>query len=378
MSGLSTPRVLLFSQRNIFSNYLFRCPHFEFEDIISEIDSVDVVASHANPLSTRNSLVRGMAYHTGIWPRPDVEKVRNDAEYDLFFAMCGYVPDLLMLDAAIDWKKRCKLSVCMIDELWINEISQFQHFFRILKKFDLVVLYYSQSVKPLSDITDSKCMFLPPGIDTLLFSPYPKLPGRSIDVYSIGRRSEVTHRALMELSTENGLFYLHDSIAGNKAIDPSQHRSLFANTAKRSRYFIVNPGLIDQPQKTNGQIEVGNRYFEGAAAGTIMIGERPETESFKTHFDWTDSVIHLPYGSADIEGVINDLDKQPERQEEIRQTNVVQSLLRHDWVYRWESILQTVGLEPRPELLGRKDRLRELAMKINARGADSRWPTRAF
>lgn len=359
------PRVLLFSQRNISGKFLFRCPHFEFEDLVSRIDSVDMVAPQADPSSSRNRFASSMAYHTGIWPRPDIQKIKGRTDYDLFFAVCGYVTDLQMIDAAIDFKKTCKTSVCLIDELWIREIPLYRHFRRILNKFDYVVLYYSQSVKPLGERISSKCLFLPPGIDTLLFSPYPKPPVRSIDVYSIGRRSEITHRALTKLAAEDGIFYLHDSVVGNKAIDTTQHRTLFANATKRSRYFIVNPGLIDQPQKTNGQVEVGNRYFEGAAAGTIMIGERPQTDSFRTYFDWPDAVVHLPYNSPEIGAVIREMDRQPEKQEAIRKTNIVQSLLRHDWLYRWESILKAVGLDPLPQFVHRKEQLQALAAKLS-------------
>ena len=59
--------------------------------------------------------------------------------------------------------------------------------------------------------------------------------------------------------------------------------------------------------------------------------------------------------------VIKDLDRDPERQDRIRRTGVVQALLRHDWVYRWEAVLKTAGLEPMQGLLKRKERLRKLA-----------------
>jgi len=307
-----------------------------------------------------------MAYHIPITLNPGIRKIRSDAHYEMFFAVCGYLSDLSTIDVAIDWNSCCKTSVCLIDELWAKEITQNRHFFRILKKFDLVVLYYSQTVRPLSERIGSKCIFLPPGVDALLFSPYPKPPRRSIDVYSIGRRSEITHRALLRMAAENELFYLHDSVAGETAIDSGQHRALFANAARRSRYFLVNPGLINEPDKTSKQIEIGNRYFEGAASGTIMIGERPNTEAFKMHFDWPDAVVHLDYDSSEIDRIINDLDSQPERQERIRRMNVVQSLLRHDWAYRWEAILRTIGLEPMQQLLCRKERLHNLARQISS------------
>lgn len=42
------------------------------------------------------------------------------------------------------------------------------------------------------------------------------------------------------------------------------------------------------------------------------------------------------------------------------------SLLRHDWVYRWEQILEKVGLESTPEMLSRKAHLANLADKVRS------------
>jgi hypothetical protein len=247
-----------------------------------------------------------------------------------------------------------------LDELWINELAKNRHFLRILAKFDLVLLYYSQTVKPLSEIIERRCLYLPPGVDATSFCPDPDPPERFIDVYSIGRRSERTHQKLLKMVRESGLFYLHDSIGGSQAINSKEHRALFANVAKRSRYFIVNPGKIDEPNLTGRQMEAGNRYFEGAASGAIMVGERPDTEVFEDLFDWPEAVTHLPYDSDNIDAVIRDLDADPGRQDRIRRTGVLQALKRHDWVYRWETILKAVGLEPMQGALERKDRLTKL------------------
>jgi spore maturation protein CgeB len=205
---------------------------------------------------------------------------------------------------------------------------------------------------------------LAPGVDALLFNPYPEQPKRAIDLYSIGRRSEITHQKLLQLASDARFFYLHDSIRGSQAINPAQHRTLFANIAKRSRYFIVNPGLIDDPKTRGNQSEIGNRYFEGAASGTIMVGERPQNEEFEKLFDWPDALIDMPYDSSEIDWIIQELDRQPERQERIRQNNVAHALLRHDWAYRWGSILQIAGLAPMPQLLERKERLQGLGQAV--------------
>jgi hypothetical protein len=369
------PRVLVFSQRNIFPNPLFRCPQYEFEDVVSQIDSVEVLAPHTEKwFDLRNKIAKQFAWHSPITLNPGILRVepKRKERYDLFFAVCGSPTDLLIIDSAKNWRDWAKTSVCVLDELWVKEISACRYFLKILSKFDYVMLYYSQSVKPVGEAIGRKTFFLPPGIDAFLFCPYPAAPKRVVDVYSIGRRSEGTHQKLLTMVKEDGIFYLHDSIAGGFAINSRQHRALLANTAKRSRYFIVNPGLIDRPDIRGNQIEIGNRYFEGAGSGAIMIGERPDNEEFAKLFDWPDAVQYLRYGSDSIDAIIHELDAQPDRQEEMRRNNVAQSLMRHDWAYRWETVLKTAGLEPMPNLLERKERLKKLAKDTSSAESEAR------
>ena len=362
------PRVLIFSLRNIFPNALFRCPHYEFEDIICEIDSAELLAPEVDPSNMRSTFATRLAYHAPVALNPGIPRIQAKIRYDIFFTICGHVQDLLMVNSLGNIRDICRTSVCLVDELWLKGMAKSRHFLRILAKFDVVVLYYSQTVTPLAEQIGRKCVFMPPGVDTILFCPHPNPPKRVIDVCSIGRRSEITHQRLLRMVRESGLFYLHDSIGGSQAINSKEHRALLANVSKRSRYFIVNPGSIDQPDRRGNQIEIGNRYFEGSASGAIMLGERPANEEFERLFDWPEAVTQLPYDSCDIDMVIKDLDGDPERQDRIRRTNVVQALMRHDWVYRWEAVLKTVDLEPMQGVLERKERLRKLAEVVSQNG----------
>ena len=95
-----------------------------------------------------------------------------------------------------------------------------------------------------------------------------------------------------------------------------------------------------------------------------MLRERPQNEACADLFAWPDSLIDLPYGSPSIADVIDDWDCQPERQNRARKTSVVQSLLRHDWVYRWEVILRAVDLAPSPRAVERRLRLSNLANQV--------------
>jgi hypothetical protein len=364
LTGATQPakaRVLIFSLRNIIGTALFRCPHFEFEDTICKIDSAELFAPKVDPSSWRSSFATQLAYHAPITLNPGIHGLSDKGRYDILFTICGFPQDLLMFSGAGNFRDVCRTSVCLLDELWINDIAKHRHFLRILEKFDVVMLYYSQTVKPLGERIKSRCAFLPPGIDAISFCPYPDPVERVIDVYSIGRRSQITHQKLLEWARENRRFYLYDTIRGSQTSNSKEHRALFANAIRRSRYFIVNPGKIDEPGQRGQQIEVGNRYFEGAASGAIMVGEQPANEAFKSLFDWPDVVTRVPYDSRDIDMVIKDLDGDPERQERIRRTGVVQALMRHDWVYRWEAVLKSVGLAPMQAAEERKVRLRKLA-----------------
>jgi len=127
---------------------------------------------------------------------------------------------------------------------------------------------------------------------------------------------------------------------------------------------MANAAKIDREFETHGQSEIGNRFFEGAAAGTVMIGVPPTNEMFRKHFDWPDAVIEVPFDCSNIAEILADLDSQPERLDEIRRNNIVQSLLRHDWVYRWKEILDIVGLQPTPAVYAREQRLKKLAQDV--------------
>jgi hypothetical protein len=355
------PRILLFSHRNVFNNH-FRCANYEFEDNIREIDSVTFLAPEPNKLfKIGTRIAQRLARDLNIFLNPGIPKTELEKSYDLFFVACSFPRDLLNIKGVERWRDRCRIAICWLNEIWASEVYKSIASLELLKKFDYVIINCSQSVDAVNEVIGDKCLYLSPGVDAMLFCPYPAVPRRVIDVYSIGRRSEKSHRSLLRMGEGNRIFYVYDSMSGSQVMNTSQHRLLFANMAKRSRYFIVNPGKIDCPEETNHQSEIGPRYFEGSSSGTIMIGEYPKNEEFEQLFDWPDAVIHLPFDSEEIESIINDLDSQPERQERIRRNNVVNSLLRHDWVYRWEEILKIAGLEPMPGLLERKKRLENLA-----------------
>jgi hypothetical protein len=179
----------------------------------------------------------------------------------------------------------------------------------------------------------------------------------------MGRRREEIHKQLSKAAAKGSMFYLHDTfgVSLSDVYDYREHRNLFSNVAKRSKYFMVAPGKVNSPDETLGQEEIGHRYYEGAAAGTIMIGQTPNCDSFSKMFPWSDAVIKIQPDGSDVIDVIAKLDAEPERLLAISQKNAREALLRHDWGYRWKELLQVVGLDPLSAMRDRERRLRELA-----------------
>jgi len=264
-------------------------------------------------------------------------------------------------------KDHCRTSVCYIDELWTGLLPSYKYWLHAFNQFDHVIVGLSGTVQPLARAIGHPCHYVPGAVDALRFTPYPTPPSRSIDVYSIGRRFEGIHHALLGMARKERRFYIYDTLQSgdSQALDHQQHRDLFGNIAKRSRMFVVGPAKMGVLEDTHGQLEFGYRYFEGAAAGAVMIGQAPDCESFRTHFGWPDSVVSLKTDGSDTPSIVAALLSDPERLERIGRRNAAEALLRHDWVYRWKDILRIAGLAPLPEMEAREQRLKELAALAN-------------
>jgi hypothetical protein len=349
----------------------FEAASYEAEDVFMEADHVDLLPLELEP---------GMGFRFKekcqrrlLWKdvtralasvNPGLRPVRLKKEYDLFFCRFQILQDLLYVNAVQGWEDRCRTSVCWLDELYAADAVHSRNYLHILKRFDHVFVGFKGSVDAISKVIGRPCHFLPYAVDAIRFSPYPNPPARVIDVYSLGRRLEGLHRTLLKFTAERNMFYVYETLqtgAENLVSNPRQHRELLANQIKRSRYFLVASGKANLPEVTRGQIEVPARFFEGAAAGTVMIGQAPDCELFHQLFDWRDAVIAIDPNGFDVAEVLAELAEQPERLCEISRRNAAEALLRHDWSYRWKQILAIAGLKPTPQLELREQRLQELA-----------------
>lgn len=361
------PRICMLTQRG-FAHDVFRSGFYESQDVLWEIDDVDLF--HQAPLRAfdmrerfQRKIIRHDFTRQLVSAAVPIQPVRLTREYDLFIAYFPLIKDIPQISTIHGWKDYSRISICWIDEFWRTDITKYKFWLPILNDFDHVILGLHGTVKALNNVIKQPCHWVPDGVDTIRFSPYPHPPARVVDIYSIGRISHELHQTFLAVAARKKLFYIHDTFDASmaKVADYRQHRNMIANIAKRSRYFFVSPAKSDQYKETADQIEVGLRFYEASAAGAVMLGQVPQCESFRTMFNWPDPVIAIQPDGSDAADVIENIAAQPERLLEISRRNATEALLHHDWVYRWKKILDIAGLKPMPELELREQRLKQMA-----------------
>lgn len=375
-SGSGRPRICLASTRHLRKE-VFRAFLYEAEDVLIGTDDVDLVCLEAGPqLPGQEWLYKRLVHRDRLGivrgTSSGLKKVRLEKDYDLFIAVCQFHEDIVNVNAIEGWKDRCKVSVCLLDEIWAGLIPKFSHWLEALKQFDYVFLCSSgHSMEPLGRFLGKQCHWFAGAVDAFRFSPFPSPPARVLDVYSMGRRAGGTHAVLRGLADRQEIFYFHNThpVATSPVYDHREHRQALADFIKRSRYFLVAPAKLDAGEETRGYMDFGPRFAEGAVAGAVLLGQAPDLDRFRSAFGWQDVVIEVSPDGSDIVKAMRALDADPERFREICRRNAIEGLLRHDWVYRWAEMLRIVGLPPSQRMLDREKSLGALAAAARAGAA---------
>ena len=355
---------------------------YELEDVVAEVTGADRVEVDGRAALERSRraykllrlATRSRSVALRLAPRPAT--VRLERDYDLFLPVFNNAYELCALSAVPDWRRRSRRAACFVNEIWPHLLPRY--LLEQLADFDHVFLGVSHSVEEVARIVGRPCSYLPLATDVLRFAPLSGAPARAIDVCNVGRRSPVTHEALLRLFRERRIGYFYDTVASSgpggkqrtfEVEDPAEHRLLLAGLLQRSRYFIANRGRVNEPEFTRGRDEIAARFYEGAAAGAVMLGEAPQTAEFARQFGWPDAVIPLPFHSPDVGRVIGELDRDPPRLERIRRDNVTHAALGHDWVHRLAVVFDTLGLPPTPGMQARQRRLARLVEDVTPKVA---------
>lgn len=362
-SSSSGPRVAVYSLRHI-EDHVSRACGYTFEDVIAaDLDEIEIVAP---ALGTSKNLIRRANVWTaqkfGYSRATGMGDVRLTQDYDLFLFNPSLPRDLIYLNIVKNWRQCSNFAVCWLQELWIDQFHSLDRLLKILEQFDHVVCTFFHTAEHLRKQISIPVTHLSWGVDTKLFCPYPSEPNRVIDVCAVGDVHPVMHRSLVEHADRTGLYYQYSTLRGvHKMASHKAHRYNYANTLKRSRYFLSFLAKVANTKQRGTQEEFGPRYFEGTASGNVILGNKVGNPAYKEYFPWDDAVIEVPFDSDTIGEVISSLENDPERITRIRRDNVVNALRRHDHLHRWEKILEIAGMKPLEKIARRRSQLLELA-----------------
>ena len=353
-----TRRVLLVSPYNAIPRPWYGVA-YEFLNVIAGIEAATIVAPAATPhfegtlkaVAPELSVVRHKAMTlvhraTGRASVAQMQVTQLDADYDLCFYMCQFPHELPEIGRVRHWRQRSGRACAFLLETWSHVLAKCRNDLQILDQFDHVFVFNAESIPLLRQYTSTPISFLPTGADCLIpDSRHP--PERSIDVLSIGRRTAEMHACLLDCADRHGLFYVYDAFTNMSVRDWASARRMNAEQIRRAKYFMVwNPTALQSRgiAALANQNAISTRYFEGAAGGAVLLGSRPNVAEFDRLFDWPDAVVDLPTAPEEVWAVIAGLNADPARRARIGLTNRAQSLRRHDWAYRWATVLKTLGL----------------------------------
>ncbi|WP_424930066.1 glycosyltransferase family protein [Amaricoccus tamworthensis] len=377
-------KVLLVSNHNAVTRPWNGVP-YEFLNVIAGIEDATIVA----PPPLRRDL--GLNYSAMEFLRnaggeladqarravrgkfPGVmQPVTIDQDYDVCFFMCQFSKNLGDMEQVKNWRARSKLAVAFVLETWSSQFARRKADLAILNEFDHVFVLNASSIPELKKYVTAPVSFLATGADALASCPHPANAPRVVDILSMGRRRPEVHEAALKLVRDRDIFYIHDIWGNITARDWGEIRAANADMTRRCKYYVAWDPVTVSPIKNDvigNERAISTRYFEGAAGGAIMIGSRAGCEEFDALFDWPDAVVEIDPEGGDLAAVLEALDADTERAEAARRNNVLNSLRRHDWAFRWERILETLGLETTAAHRARVAEMARLAGEIDVADA---------
>src|SRR6266545_2039777 len=171
------PRICMPSWRN-FRKFAYQCGLYEAQDVFRDVDDVDLICPkprkgfHFTESFQKWLMWRDVSRRLANM-NPGLQPVHLERDYDLFIAVCQSWWDIFFINAIKGWREHCKVSVCLIDELWATSIPQYKYWLHVFKKFDHVFLGFQESVPALEQAIGRRCHWLPGAVDAIRFSPYP-------------------------------------------------------------------------------------------------------------------------------------------------------------------------------------------------------------
>lgn len=209
--------------------------------------------------------------------------------------------------------------------------------------FNIRITSFQEAVPYMEKITGKKWYAIEQAVPDAFFEclPYEQ---RSISFSSYGRRLPGFHQILLEFVQENNLYYdfsTHNGSIINK-YDAYIYKHYEWHVA-HSMFNVCWPVELSDPRRAGSLRPITCRWFEVAAAGTCIIGKKPDNKYFDTCLH-PNLVIELdPFKKK--QELFRDLDKLWQNREshlKLSQQIRDENIHRWTWKDRVERILKLI------------------------------------
>ncbi|HTL07862.1 MAG TPA: glycosyltransferase [Chitinophagaceae bacterium] len=188
-------------------------------------------------------------------------------------------PENYRLDLFKGWQYGCRKKVLYIYDTMPFQYPVIQRLFSN-DNWDLLITSFNDAAADLEQLTGRKWHSLEQAADRNLFTPVP-LQERLIHFSSYGRRYPALHEAIKDFCAARGLYYdytTHD--AKHPTADAKDLYQQYAWHLSHSVFTLSWPVELTNPARAGHLHPITCRWFEAAAAGTVILGKRPANEAF--------------------------------------------------------------------------------------------------
>jgi hypothetical protein len=269
--------------------------------------------------------------------------------YDLCLFILFQPHEIRALANVAGLRQHCRKVAVYIFDAWVGATDVFRRYRKLWRLCDRIFVSFPRAAEAYARYVDCPIEYLPQAADPARFHPFRE--DRPLHLLSVGRRLEEIHRRLMEISSRHDLWYHFSESRAPAAIDLGDSQFLLGRLCQSARIQICWPvDLTDAEHPRAGfSVEDGSpvtaRWFEAAAAGSVVLGARPRSPEFAELFPFPDFVREIDsHSPAELErDVLDALENQRDSNQRRALADHVRRV--HTWQARCERILDAMAAE---------------------------------
>ena len=348
--------IFVLSSRALWST-VFWDTVFELENIVLRTCNAQLLVPSARDVIQWSSTLYPLAGRivrkavkstTGLYNLPLLPQLSDKPNVLLMIGISG--PDLELLSSIPKWRERFDVVIAYIFDSWAPEIYS-----KNVYHLDHLFVAVPEIIDELKKRFAIPVSLLPFAADVLVQGSCQLK--RSIDLTSFGRIPSQYDTAFSNKFNQPGseqIYYKSTprieeefpKLPYEMRRDEPDTRLLF-HILRHSKLTLafdpLYPGMRRFPYSF-----ITLRWFYGTATGGAIVGKRPTTPLMDELMNWEDATIELPDDPQKSVEFINELLQDEVRLNSIYKRNYVESLARHDWRHRIQSMLEAVKI-PLPQ-----------------------------